>query len=189
MIKYAVDFFHQNPATQLKLKPGKRTKESKRDSTPSPSPPKKRRSPSRSMSAEQEKSLNKKFAKYDNLRPLSNFILSSLEHHHLPHFKTKKIVGEIIDRIVTAGYNWDKILYYHSKGGSHFNKKLIPYFFMSKDELPNTISCEEILKSMYRYIEDWKLKLYDMISFNTSAMAMAAHQDTIKVKRIFKETR
>lgn len=58
---------------------------------------------------------------------------------------------------------------------------------MSKDELPNTISCEEILKSMYRYIEDWKLKLYDMISFNTSAMAMAAHQDTIKVG-ILKET-
>ena len=105
------------------------------------------------MSAERERSLSKKFAKYDNLRPLSNFILTSLEHHHLPHFKTKKIVGEIIDRIVTAGYNWDKILYYHSKGGSHFNKKLIPYFFMSKDELPSSLGPESLIEKLFGFIE------------------------------------
>ena len=75
-----------------------------------------------------------------------------------------------------------------SQGEQLFNKKLIPHIFMSKDELPNSISCEEILKSMYRYIEDWKLKLYDMISFNTSAMAMAAHQDTMKVRGLNKKT-
>ena len=95
LLKYAVDFFHQDPSTQHKLKPGKKAREGKREEHY-----KAKRSPSRSMSQEREKSLTKKFAKYDNLRPLSNFILSALDSYEVPHFKTKKIVGEIIDRIV-----------------------------------------------------------------------------------------
>ena len=56
-----------------------------------------------------------------------------------------------------------------------FSKKLIPHIFMSKDELPSTVTCEDLLHKIYKYIEDWKSKLYDMISFNT-ATAMAAVQ-------------
>ena len=147
LLKYAVDFFHQDPTTQLKLKPGKKSREGKREESH-----KAKRSPSRSMSQEREKSLTKKFAKYDNLRPLSNFILSALESYEVPHFKTKKIVGEIIDRIVTAGYSWDKLLCYHSKGNSHFTKKLIPYFFMSKDELPDSLGPEKLLAKLFDFI-------------------------------------
>ena len=47
---------------------------------------------------------------------------------------------------------------------------------MSKDDLPASLSCDEILRHMFQYIEDWKLKLYDMISFNTATMAVAARQ-------------
>merc|ERR1712133_95528 len=95
LLKYAVDFFHQEPLIQKKLKSKKMEPEKKEQ-------PKRRKSPTRSTSKESERSLNKKFAKYENLRPLSNCLLSSLSDHKLPHFKTKKIVGEIIDRIVTA---------------------------------------------------------------------------------------
>ena len=95
-------------------------------------PAKRPKSPSRSKSKETDKNLSKKFAKYENLRPLSNCLLNTLADEKVPHFKTKKIVGEIVDRIVTAGYNWDKILYFHTKNQDYFTKKLIPYFFMSK---------------------------------------------------------
>ena len=50
---------------------------------------------------------------------------------------------------------------------------------MSKDELPASLSPDEILKKMFRYIEDWKMQLYDMISFNASTMALEAHQEKV----------
>ena len=55
---------------------------------------------------------------------------------------------------------------------------------MSKDDLPASLSCDEILRHMFQYIEDWKLKLYDMISFNTATMAVAARQvgELVKVE-------
>ena len=118
--------------------------------------PKKRKSPSRSTSKENDRSISKKFAKFENLRPLSNCLLTSLDNHNVPHFKTKKIVGEIVERIVTAGYNWDKILYYHAKSESSFSKKLIPYFFMSKDDLPASLTPEHLLEKLYVFIENSK---------------------------------
>ena len=118
--------------------------------------PKKRKSPSRSTSKENDRSVSKKFAKFENLRPLSNCLLSSLDTHNVPHFKTKKIVGEIVERIVTAGYNWDRILYYHAKSESSFSKKLIPYFFMSKDDLPAGLTPENLLEKLYAFIDNSK---------------------------------
>ena len=50
---------------------------------------------------------------------------------------------------------------------------------MSKDELPTSLTPDEILKKMFRYIEDWKMQLYDMISFNASTMALEAHQEKV----------
>jgi len=157
LLKYAVDFFHQEPLIQKKLKPRKKDHEKKE-------PAKKRKSPSRSTSKESERTLNKKFAKYENLRPLSNCLLSSISNHKLPHFKTKKIVGEIIDRIVTAGYSWDRILYYHAKNQSHFTKKLIPYFFMSKDELPSTLSPNMLLDNLFDFIETSKHEVTSLMT-------------------------
>lgn len=63
-----------------------------------------------------------------------------------------------------------------------FSKKLIPHIFMSKDELPSTLSPDEILRKMFKYIEDWKMQLYDMISFNASAMATEAQQEKVEVQ-------
>ena len=41
---------------------------------------------------------------------------------------------------------------------------------MSKDALPKTITCDDLLQSMFKYMEDWKHKLYDMMSFNSTAL-------------------
>ena len=38
---------------------------------------------------------------------------------------------------------------------------------MSKDDFPPTITSEIILQKTFEFIEDWKNKLYDMLSFNT----------------------
>ena len=38
---------------------------------------------------------------------------------------------------------------------------------MSKDEFPNTMTPHDVLEKIYNFMEDWKSKLYDMISFNS----------------------
>ena len=157
LLKCAVEFFHQEPLVQRKLKPKKKESEKKEA-------PKRRKSPSRSTSKENDRNVAKKFAKYENLRPLSSCLLSSLAEHSVPHFKTKKIVGEIVDRIVTAGYNWDRLLCYHAKSQATFSKKLIPYFFMSKDELPVTLTPEMLLEKLYDFIDDSKLEVSTLMS-------------------------
>merc|ERR1719361_3381233 len=86
---------------------------------------------------------------------MSNFLMSILGNYKVPHFKTKKIVGDIIERIVIAGYDWERIRNYQSKGEEHFNKKLIPYIFMSKDDLPQELSPEELLRKIFRNVCDW----------------------------------
>ena len=140
-----MDFYHNEPVVQSKLKPRRREKLEKKNE-------RKKARKSKSPSIEEEKLTNKKFAKFENLRPMSNFLLSILGEHSVPHFKTKKIVGDIIERIVIAGYDWERIRNYQSKGEEHFNKKLIPYIFMSKDDLPPELSPEELLRGMFRDI-------------------------------------
>ena len=46
-------------------------------------------------------------------------------------------------------------------------KKLIPHVFMSKDDFPRTINTDIILNKLFEFMENWKSKLYDMLSFNT----------------------
>lgn len=142
LIKLAVDFYNFEPLVQRKVKQRRRGSEDKKE-------PRKEKMRSRSKSVEDVKQTNKKFAKFENLRPLSNFLLSTLNDHQVPHFKTKKIVGDIIERIVIAGYDWEKILSYHSKGKDHFTKKLIPYIFMSKDDLPEDLGPDVLLRKMF----------------------------------------
>ena len=145
MIRYAVEFYNSEPRVQRKLKHRRRGEETKKD-------PRTSRRKSKSPSAGEEKQTNKKFAKFENLRPLSNFLLTILNDHDVPHFKTKKIVGDIIERIVIAGYDWERIQSYQTKGQDHFNKKLIPYIFMSKDDLPLELGPETLLIKLFRCI-------------------------------------
>ena len=52
--------------------------------------------------------------------------------------------------------------------GEHlFNKKLIPHIYMSKDQIPPSLNCEGVLSTIYNYIQDWKQKLYELMSHNT----------------------
>ena len=37
---------------------------------------------------------------------------------------------------------------------------------MSKDDFPPTLSPNDVLDNMFLFMEQWKAKLYDMISFN-----------------------
>ena len=38
---------------------------------------------------------------------------------------------------------------------------------MSKDDFPSSITSETVLKKTFEFMEDWKNKLYDMLSFST----------------------
>ena len=40
---------------------------------------------------------------------------------------------------------------------------------MSKDEFPRTMTPNDVLEKMYSFMEEWKARLYDMISFNTTS--------------------
>ena len=52
--------------------------------------------------------------------------------------------------------------------GEHlFNKKLIPHIYMSKDQIPPSLNCDGVLSTIYTYIQDWKRKLYELMSHNT----------------------
>ena len=59
-------------------------------------------------------------------------------------------------------------------------KKLIPHVFMSKDDFPPLITSEIILESVSEFIEDWKGRLFDMMSYNTKTLAQV--EDTYKKK-------
>ena len=54
--------------------------------------------------------------------------------------------------------------------GEHlFNKKLIPHIFMSKEQLPRTVTCDQVLSTIFTFIEDWKRKLYELMSVKTQS--------------------
>ena len=38
---------------------------------------------------------------------------------------------------------------------------------MSKDQIPPSLNCEGVLSTIYNYIQDWKRKLYELMSQNT----------------------
>ena len=55
-----------------------------------------------------------------------------------------------------------------SQGEDVFIKKLIPHVFMSKDEFPPSLTSEMVLHQTFEFMEEWKSRLYDMLSFNTA---------------------
>ena len=50
------------------------------------------------------------------------------------------------------------------QGEDKFVKKLIPYIFMSKDDLPESLTPEKVLSKIYEFVEEWKSKLFNIIS-------------------------
>merc|ERR1719450_2063740 len=115
----------------------------------------------------------KKMSKFDSLRPILNMLETFLLSHGVTRHRAQTVVLDIAERLITAGYGWDKILQYHSKGEEVFIKKLIPHIYMSKDEFPRTMTPNDVLEKMYSFMEEWKTRLYDMISFNTTQSATA----------------
>ena len=128
----------------------------------------------------------RRMSKMDSLKPILNMMESQLLSHGIQQLTANHIVqghikslsrqvtifpskprAEIAERLVTAGYGWDKILNYHTKGEDIFLKKLIPHVYMSKDDFPQSLSPHDVLEKMFFFMEEWKFKLYDMISFNS----------------------
>ena len=57
------------------------------------------------------------------------------------------------------------------QGEDKFVKKLIPYIFMSKDDLPETLTPEKVLSRIYEFVEEWKSKLFNIISSDMRAVS------------------
>ena len=112
----------------------------------------------------------KKMSKQDSLKPILNMLETFLVSHGADRARAGATVLDIAERLLTAGYGWDKILQYHSKGEDIFLKKLIPHIYMSKDHFPPTMTPNDVLEKIFSFMEDWKSKLYDMISFNSFQM-------------------
>ena len=106
----------------------------------------------------------RKMSKFDSLRPISAFLEGLLVNYGSPRTKADLVVFDITDRLVTAGYNWDKTLMCHAKGRDKFCKKLIPHIFMSKDDFPPDLDPDVILNKVYFFIDEWKQKLFDLLS-------------------------
>ena len=103
-------------------------------------------------------------SKFDSLRPISAYMETLLVSHGCPRDKADHTVLDVTERLVTAGFGWDKALMCHAKGEDKFCKRLIPHVFMSKDDFPPTITPDAVLHKVYDFIEDWKGKLYAMLS-------------------------
>ena len=57
------------------------------------------------------------------------------------------------------------------QGEDKFVKKLIPYIFMSKDDLPESLTPEKVLSKTYEFVEEWKSKLFNIISSDMRAVS------------------
>jgi len=74
------------------------------------------RSRSRSSSVETGRSRSK-LSKFESLKPVGNYLTSLLTEHGLSSIKSKVVVTDMLDRLVTGGYGWDKMILYHAKVG------------------------------------------------------------------------
>ena len=58
---------------------------------------------------------NKKMSKFDSLKPILNLLEAMFVKEGLTQHQADLLVLDIAERLVTAGYGWDKILQYQSK--------------------------------------------------------------------------
>ena len=71
------------------------------------------RSKSRSSSVEERP--RRKLSKSESLKPVSNYLSSLLSAHGMVSIDTKVVVGDMMDRLVTGGYGWDRVIQYHAR--------------------------------------------------------------------------
>ena len=69
-------------------------------------------------SMEVEVKPKKKMSKFDSLKPLLTLLESTLVTHGLDQRAADMVVLDIAERLVTAGYGWDKVLQYQAKVSS-----------------------------------------------------------------------
>jgi len=164
LCKYRENISHAEKAKRIVIGPGM----------------KRERSPTLNLDVEIRP--KKKMSKFDSLKPISNYLESLLVSHGLTQHRADLVVLDIAERFVTAGFGWDKVLQYHAKGIEIFTKKLIPHVFMSKDDFPPTITSDMVLNKTFEFMEDWKNKLYDMLSFNTINL-MQSKKTAVTIKQ------
>ena len=63
---------------------------------------------------------NKKMSKFDSLKPILNLLETMFVKEGLTQHQADLLVLDIAERLVTAGYGWDKILQYQSKVTENF---------------------------------------------------------------------
>ena len=56
-----------------------------------------------------------KMSKFDSLKPILNLLETMFVKEGLTQHQADLLVLDIAERLVTAGYGWDKILQYQSK--------------------------------------------------------------------------
>ena len=77
------------------------------------------RSKSRSSSVEERP--RRKLSKSESLKPVSNYLSSLLSAHGMVSIDTKVVVGDMMDRLVTGGYGWDRVIQYHARVSEEAN--------------------------------------------------------------------
>ena len=58
-----------------------------------------------------------KISKFESLKPVGNYLTSLLIEHGVSSIKSRVVVTDMLDRLVTGGYGWDKMILYHAKVG------------------------------------------------------------------------
>ena len=64
----------------------------------------------------------RKMSKFDSLKPISNYLETLMVSHGLDQSQADLLVLDISQRLVTAGFGWDKVLQYHGKVGKTLSK-------------------------------------------------------------------
>ena len=57
----------------------------------------------------------RKMSKFDSLKPISAYLETLMVSHGLDQSQADLLVLDITQRLVTAGFGWDKVLQYHGK--------------------------------------------------------------------------
>ena len=92
----------------------------------------KRQSRSRSSSVEDGRP-RQKISKTDSLKPISNYLCTLLPTHGMGSGKARMVVTDMVDRLVTGGYWWDRVIQYHAKVSSGHETLSLSYDFLGKD--------------------------------------------------------
>ena len=75
----------------------------------------------------------RKMSKFDSLKPISNYLETLMVSHGLDQSQANLLVLDIAQRLVTAGFGWDKVLQYHGKVDK--NVKIITSMFCLRERI------------------------------------------------------